>query len=112
MLERNNMSDRWMYFFLGGVFGAATLLFVSPKTRETFSRKAEQGKQRVREELKRGQEKIYEGRDQLEREAKGLVERARDFTNREKEIIRKAIEAGMQAYKEQKVDQRSDSFDI
>lgn len=112
MFERNDMSDRWMYFFLGGIFGAATLLFVSPKTRETISRSAEQGKKRVHEELKKGQAKINEGREELEREAKGLVERAKDFTNREKEIIRKAIEAGMQAYKEQKVGQRSDSFEI
>lgn len=111
MHERSDMSDRWVYFFLGGIFGAAALLFVSPKARESIMKSAEHGKQRVREEVRKGQEKIFEGREELEREAKGLVERARDFTNREKEIIRKAIEAGMQTYKEQRESQRS-SFDI
>ena len=111
MLERNNMSDRWVYFFLGGIFGASALLFVSPKAREKIMKCAEQGRQRVSEEVKKGQEKIFEGREELEKEAKGLVDRARDFTNREKEIIRKAIEAGMQAYKEQRLSRRS-NFEI
>jgi gas vesicle protein len=110
MLERKDISDRWGYFLLGGIFGAAALLFVSPKTRESLVRKVDQTKQRASEEVKKGQEKIYEGREELVEEAKGLVERARNFTNREKEIIRKAIEAGMQAYKEQRESRRS-TFD-
>jgi gas vesicle protein len=111
MFHRSQSTEHWTYFFLGAVFGAAALLFVSPKARESIVRTAGEGKERVDEEVKKGQRRFQEGKEAFQREARGLVEKARDFTKREKEIILAAIEAGRRTYKEERETRKTD-FEI
>jgi hypothetical protein len=111
MFHKSESSGQWIYFFLGAAFGAAALLFVSPKARESIVRTAEEGRERFNEEMRKGQRRFEEGKESIEREAKGLVDKARDFTRREKEIILAAIEAGKRTYKQERETRKAD-FEI
>jgi gas vesicle protein len=89
-------------FLLGGVAGAALALLYAPRTgRET--------REYLGEKLREGAERGRELRDQaLERgrsfldEAGGYVDRGRDALDDRKERFSAAVEAGRQAYREER----------
>jgi len=106
MEEKNHSNDRLKYFMIGGAIGAVATLFLAPKsgkeTRDFLVTKAQEGKEAVEGGIRKGQETIAEQREKLASEAKDLIDKARDMSKREKEIILAAIEAGRKAYQEEK----------
>lgn len=83
-------------FFLAGLgVGAIVALLFAPKSgkeaREFIAGKAEEGRDYVRSRT-----------DDLRRQAEGAVEKGKDIVTRQKELLSAALEAGKQAYEEEK----------
>ncbi len=94
MSERNGVTGFW--FFLAGLsVGAILALLYAPKsgeeTREILRGKAEEGKEFV----------TTKGRE-FQRQAQDAVEKARGVVAKQKEQLSAALEAGKQAYREEK----------
>lgn len=89
-------------FLLGGVAGAALALLYAPRTgRETREYLGE----RLREGAERGRElkdqAVEKGREMLD-DASGFVDRQRGAIDERKERFTAAVEAGRQAYREER----------
>jgi gas vesicle protein len=89
-------------FLMGGLTGAALAILFAPRsgreTRELLSERMKEGADRGRELRQRASQK---GREVLE-EASDYVERARDTLDRRKDRLSAAVEAGRQAYRDEK----------
>ena len=106
MEERNETLDRMKYFFFGGIIGALAAILFAPKsgreTREMIASKTKETRKSVEEGIKAAREGLIGTKEKVESEAKELLEKAKNITMKEKELLSAAIEAGKQAYKEEK----------
>jgi gas vesicle protein len=95
MSEESTVGEKGLYFLLGAFIGAATALLLAPRsgveTRKLVITKAR------------------EGVDIVTNKSKAVAEKASDYVERGKEILQQqrdqlnaVIEAGKQAYKEEK----------
>ena len=94
MSEENGASK--VAFFLAGMgIGAVLALLFAPKsgkeTRDFLTQKAEEGRDYV----------TARGRD-LRKQAEEVVDKAKDVVSKQKEQLYAALEAGKQAYQEEK----------
>ena len=94
MSEENGASK--VAFFLAGMgIGAVLALLFAPKsgkeTRDFLTEKAEEGRDYV----------TARGRD-LRKQAEEVVDKAKDVVSKQKEQLSAALEAGKQAYQEEK----------
>ncbi len=94
MSEENGASK--VAFFLAGMgVGAVLALLFAPKsgkeTRDFLTEKAEEGRDYV----------ASRGRD-LRKQAEEVVDKAKDVVSKQKEQLSAALEAGKQAYQEEK----------
>jgi gas vesicle protein len=94
MSERNGITNFW--FFLAGLsVGAILALLYAPKsgeeTRELLRAKAVEGKEFV----------TAKGRE-IQKQAQEAVEKAKGVVAKQKEQLSAALEAGKQAYQEEK----------
>jgi len=91
----DNGGSKVVFFLAGMGIGAILALLFAPKTgeetRQLISRKAEEGREYV---ATKGKE--------LRQDAEDLVEKAKDLVNQQKEQLSAALEAGKQAYQEEK----------
>jgi gas vesicle protein len=91
-----------MAFVLGGITGAALALLLAPRsgaeTREYLEERLREGAERGRAARDRA---VQRGREVLD-EASGYVEKQRGQLERQKERLSAAVEAGKQAYREEK----------
>lgn len=83
-------------FFLAGLgMGAILALLLAPQsgkeTREYITGKAEEGRDYVKART-----------EDLRRQAEGAVEKGKDLVTKQKELLSAALEAGKQAYEEEK----------
>lgn len=89
-------------FLLGGLTGAALAILFAPRsgreTREMLSEKLKDQAERGRELRQRAAQK---GREIIE-DASDYVDRTRETLERRKERVAAAVEAGRQAYREEK----------
>jgi gas vesicle protein len=100
--DRSNPSGVILAFLLGGLTGAALAILYAPRsgqeTRDLLGDKLRDGAQRGRDlrdkAVARGKE-IYE-------DASDYVEKQRETMERRKDRLATAIEAGRQAYREEK----------
>ncbi len=95
MAEESGAAEKIMFFMLGAFVGAVTALLLAPRSGEETRRLIA--------------EKAREGKDYLASRSKEVVEKASGFVERGKEAIQQqrdqlsaALEAGKQAYKEEK----------
>lgn len=113
MSERESGSSLILSFLLGGLTGAVLALLYAPRsgreTREILGERiregADKGRELTEEALKRGRElkeqAVEKGKAILE-EAGGYVERQREAIGDRKERLAAAVDAGRQAYREEK----------
>jgi gas vesicle protein len=91
----NNGASKVAFFLAGMGIGAILALLFAPKsgkeTREYISQKAEEGRGYMTE---RGRE--------LRKQAEGTVDKAKEMVAKQKEQLSAALEAGKQAYQEEK----------
>ena len=106
MSEKGNWGDKVMYFLFGGIIGATVALLFAPKTgeetRELLTTKAKEGREVLKKKVDTAQEKVLQTKEKLETEASELLNKGKEVVTKEKEVISAAIEAGKQAYKEEK----------
>lgn len=94
MSENNGASN--LGFFLAGLgIGAILALLLAPKsgkeTRDYIAQKAEEGKDYVRTKT-----------EELRQQAEEAVEKGKDLVTKQKDLLSAALEAGKQAYQEEK----------
>lgn len=101
-----SMGDKFVYFLVGGFVGAAVGLLFAPKSGTDTRRLLEE---RYREETERLTQKAREGRERVSqrtREAANVVtdriEKGKDVFIRQKEQFLAAVEAGKEAYQDEK----------
>jgi gas vesicle protein len=89
-------------FLLGGITGAALALLYAPRsgdeTREMLGRGIREGAERGREIREKA---VTRGRELID-EASGYVEKQRDGLEKRKDRLAAAVDAGRQAYREEK----------
>lgn len=106
MEEKGRWGDRVLYFLIGGVVGATVALLFAPRTgeetREIIASKVKDSKDALQDKIKQAKDKISETSERLESGATDLLSKGKEMHNRGKEVISAAIEAGKQAYKEEK----------
>jgi gas vesicle protein len=92
----------FLAFILGGLSGAALALLYAPRsgqeTRDLLAEKVREGEARAREAKERA---ISRGREVVD-EASGYIEKQKQGLDQRKERFVAAVEAGRQAYKEEK----------
>jgi gas vesicle protein len=92
----------FLAFILGGLTGAALALLYAPRTgeetRDLLAQKVREGEARAREAKERA---LSKGRQAVD-EATGYLEQQKQGLDQRKERFVAAVEAGRQAYKEEK----------
>jgi gas vesicle protein len=95
MSEECNGGSNFGFFLAGLGMGAILALLFAPRsgkdTREYIAGKAEEGRDYVKAKT-----------EELRREAEGAVEKGKDLVTKQKELLSAALEAGKQAYQEEK----------
>lgn len=94
-MSDSNGGARFTFFLAGLGIGAVLALLFAPRsgeeTRELLSKKADQGREYVTNRSR-----------ELRNQAEELVEKAKDLVTQQKEQLSAALEAGKQAYQEEK----------
>lgn len=94
-MSDNNGASKLAFFLAGMGIGAILALLFAPKsgkeTREFIAQKAEEGRDYVTARSK-----------ELRKQAEEYVERGKDLVAKQKEQLSAALEAGKQAYQEEK----------
>ena len=94
-MSENNGGSNFAYFIAGMGIGALLALLFAPRsgeeTRELIAQKATEGREYV---ATKGKE--------FRRQAEELVDKGKDLVNQQKEQLQAALEAGKQAYHEEK----------
>ena len=92
----------FLAFILGGLTGAALALLYAPRsgqeTRDLLAEKYREGEARARDAKERA---LAKGREALD-DASGYIEKQKQQIDSRKERFVAAVEAGRQAYKEEK----------
>jgi gas vesicle protein len=95
MSEEGNGGTNLGFFLAGLGMGAVMALLFAPRsgreTREYIAEKAEEGRDYVKAKT-----------EDLRRQAEGAVEKGKDLVTKQKELLSAALEAGKQAYQEEK----------
>jgi len=95
MSEEGNGASNFGFFLAGLGMGAILALLFAPRsgkeTREYIAGKAEEGRDYVKAKT-----------EDLRRQAEGAVEKGKDLVSKQKELLSAALEAGKQAYQEEK----------
>ena len=95
MSEEGNGATNFGFFLAGLGMGAILALLFAPRsgkeTREYIAGKAEEGRDYVKTKT-----------EDLCRQAEGAVEKGKDLVTKQKELLSAALEAGKQAYQEEK----------
>jgi gas vesicle protein len=95
MSEEGNGASNFGFFLAGLGMGAILALLFAPRsgkeTREYIAGKAEEGRDFVKART-----------EDLRRQAEGAVEKGKDLVSKQKELLSAALEAGKQAYQEEK----------
>jgi len=95
MSQEDSGATNFGYFMAGFAIGAIVALLVAPKSgkeaREYIAGKAEEGRDYVKAKT-----------EDLRRQAEEAVEKGKDLVAKQKELLSAALEAGKQAYQEEK----------
>jgi gas vesicle protein len=95
MSEEGNGATNLGFFLAGLGLGAIVALLFAPRsgkeTRDYIAGKAEEGRDYVKART-----------DDLRQQAEGAVEKGKDLVTKQKELLSAALEAGKQAYQEEK----------
>lgn len=96
MGEETERSSRLAYFLVGGGIGAVVALLFTPRTgrenREVVTQKATDSRERVISATRNASEKMSD-----------YVDKSKGIVSTQKDRISAALEAGKQAYQEEKV---------
>ena len=94
-MSESNSGAKFTFFLAGLGIGAVLALLFAPRsgeeTRELLGKKADEGREYVTTKSR-----------EVRRQAEELVEKAKDLVTQQKEQLSAALDAGRQAYQEEK----------
>lgn len=98
--------EKFVYFLIGGFVGAAVALLFAPKTgqetRNLIGEKYREGSDQITRKVREGRDAVTErSREVFDKVTQG-VDRGKETLARQKEQLTAAIDAGRQAYQEEK----------
>ncbi len=98
--------DKFIFFLMGGFIGASIALLFSPKTgeeaREFLGQKYREGTDNLARKAEEGSELIAEKSKQAAEKMSATIDRGKGSLVKQKEQLTAAIEAGKEAYEEEK----------
>jgi gas vesicle protein len=95
MAEERGTGEKALYFMLGAFVGATTALLLAPRSGEE-TRKLLVGKARE------GADYVADHSRAVAEKTSSLVDRGKDILQQQRESLSAALEAGKQAYREEK----------
>jgi len=99
MMSDENGASKVGFFLVGLGIGAVLALLFAPRsgkeTRDMIAQKAEEGRDFVRTKT-----------EEFRQQAEEAVEKGKDLVTKQKELLSAALEAGKQAYQEEKAKAR------
>jgi len=105
-MSHDDGGSKFAYFLAGMGMGAVVGLLFAPRsgkeTREYISSKAEEGRDFIRSKSEEGREYVNTRGKELRSQAEGALDKAKDVVARQKEQLSAALEAGKNAYQEEK----------
>ena len=105
-MSDDNGGSKVAYFLAGMGLGAVVALLFAPRsgeeTRKYISQKAEEGRDYVRQKSEEGREFVSTRSRELRSQAEQALDKAKDVVAKQKEQLSAALEAGKQAYQEEK----------
>jgi gas vesicle protein len=105
-MSEDNGSSKLAFFLAGMGLGAVVALLLAPRsgkeTREFISNKAGEGREYITQKAEEGREFVSTRSRELRTQAEGALDKAKDVVSKQKEQLSAALEAGKQAYQEEK----------
>lgn len=95
MAEEAKTSDKALFFVLGAFIGAATALFLAPRSGEE-TRRLIAAKTRESRDLAANRSK------EIVDKTSGIIDRGKDMFQQQRDSLSAALQAGKQAYREEK----------
>src|SRR5262249_9187262 len=95
MAENDNISNNVIYFLVGGAIGAAIALLFAPKS-------GAETRALIGDKAREGREYLTAKSQELKEQAATYVDKGREVINTQKDRLTSALEAGKQAYREEK----------
>jgi gas vesicle protein len=99
--------EKFLYFVIGGFVGAAVGLLLAPKTGEQtrafLGDKYREGTSILGEKARQGKEAIAEKSREVSSKVSESIEKSREMLQRQREQMSGAMDAGKQAYEEEKL---------
>ena len=94
-MSEENDGARFGFFLAGLGIGAVLALLFAPRsgkeTRDMIAQKAEEGR-----------DYVISKSEEIRKQAEDAVEKGKDLVNKQKDLLSAALEAGKQAYQEEK----------
>jgi gas vesicle protein len=108
----SDSNDRFFYFLLGGFVGAVTALLMAPQsgreTRDLIASRAREGADVVSSRTRQVADLATATSRNIQHQASDLMDRSTEVFNKQREQLNAAVEAGKQAYREEKSRLRQD----
>jgi gas vesicle protein len=95
MSDESNAGDKLLYFIIGGFVGAAIGMLFAPKS-------GEETRAFLASRAREGGDYLVNQKQAIQEHASTVIEQGKDLLNRQRESIAAAIEAGKQAFKEER----------
>ncbi len=95
MAEESGAAEKIMFFILGAFVGAVTALLLAPRS-------GEETRRLIAEKAREGSEYLASRGKEVVEKASGFVERGKEAIQQQGDRLSAALEAGKQAYKEEK----------
>lgn len=105
--------ENFLYFLIGGFVGASIALLLAPRsgreTRDLIATRTRDGADYVTAKSREAVEFAGSAKRTVKDQAGGLVDRSLEVLNRQREQLNAAVDAGKQAYLEEKAKLRQDA---
>ena len=95
MSDESNAGDKLLYFIIGGFIGATIGMLFAPKS-------GEETRAYLASRAKESGDYLLNQKQTIEERASAVIEQGKELLNRQRESIAAAIEAGKQAFKEER----------
>jgi gas vesicle protein len=101
-----NTGEKFLYFLIGGFVGAAIGLLFAPKsgeeTRAFLGSKYREGTQALGEKARQGRDFVADKSREVSEAIAETIDKGKEALSRQRDQLNAAIEAGKQAYDEEK----------
>ncbi len=95
MAEETRAGEKAMFFLLGGFIGAAVALLLAPRS-------GEETRRLIAQKTREGADYIANRTRDVSEKTSGLIDRGKELLQQQRDQLAAALEAGKQAYRDEK----------